>query len=233
MEYATPVAATAASVAATCCNRVSTDCGVLPLVVSVVMVVACAYACVCVEDACQLSYCFALADDADADDVDDDDVLHLLRLWHVEHDIAPIAAVVAAASCAAASRARTSPAVSAAAVRCCCRCCWADLVPCGSNSRICLRVHKQAVTFVALSMAKPMMMMRRQKRKGGQRLAHCKGHYSQHCGACKCVCERDRESMSIFMEHCVNILLPSLPAAVVAAFCTIVEIDHCPRLSLT
>lgn len=179
MEYATPVA-TAASVAVACCNRVSTDCGVLPLVVAVVMVVACAYACVCVEDACQLSYCFALADDdGEADD--------LLRLWHVAHDTAPIAAaaaaVVVAASCAAASRARTSPAVSAVARRGCH--CWADLVPCGSNSRTCLRVHKQAVTFVALSMTKMMMMMRRQRRRRGQRLAHCKEHYSQHCGACK------------------------------------------------
>lgn len=178
MEYATPVA-TAVSVAAACCNPVSTDCGVLPLVVVVAMVVACAYACVCVEDACQPSYCFALADD----DYDDD----VLRLWHVEHDTAPIAAaaVVAAASCAAASRARTSPAVSAAARRGCR--CWADLVPCGSNSRTCLRVHKQAVTFVALSMTKMMMMMRRQRRSRRQRLTHCKEHYSQHCGACKCV----------------------------------------------
>lgn len=176
MEYATPVA-TAASVAAACCNRVSTDCGVLPLVVAVVTVVACA----CVEDACQPSYCFALADDdGEADD--------LLRLWHVAHDTAPIAAaaaVVAAASCAAASRARTSPAVSAAARRGCR--CWADLVPCGSNSRTCLRVHKQAVTFVALSMTKMMMLMKRQRQSRKQTLAHCKEHYSQRCGACKCV----------------------------------------------
>lgn len=133
----------------------------LPLVVSVVKVIAYSYAYVC-EDACQLSYCFALTDDD----------VH-------RHDTAPIAAAaaVAAASCAAASRARTSPAASAA-VRC-----WADLVPYGSNSRTCLRVHKQTVTFVAPS----MMRMRMQRQRMGW-LVHCRRHYSQHCGACKC-CE--------------------------------------------
>lgn len=112
----------------------------LPLVVSVVKVIAYAYVC---EDACQLSYCFALTDDD----------VH-------RHDTAPIAAVaaaVAAASSAAASRARTSPAASAA-VRC-----WADSVPYGSNSRTCLRVHKQTVTFVAPS----MMRMRMQRQRMG------------------------------------------------------------------